>query len=60
MPIYAKFIDPYRGFSGGVTVGAHAGWSRLQTFASARGTSWRPAGRSRAGGVPLHHNLRTK
>ena len=25
-------IHPDRGFSGGVTVGAHAGWSRLQTF----------------------------
>jgi hypothetical protein len=29
MPIYAKFIDHHPVFSGGVTVGAHAGWSRL-------------------------------
>ena len=61
MPIYAKFIDPYRGFSGGVTVGAHAGWSRLQTFAFGLA---RPAGGPQAaqgaGGVSLHDILLTK
>ena len=61
MPIYAKFIDPYRGFSGGVTVGAHAGWSRLQSFAFGPA---RPAGGPQAaqgaGGVSLHDILLTK
>jgi type VI protein secretion system component Hcp len=61
MPIYAKFIDPYPVFSGGVTVGAHAGWSRLQTFEFGLA---RPAGGPQAaqgsGGVSLHDILVTK
>jgi hypothetical protein len=61
MPIYAKFIDPYRGCSGGVTVGAHAGWSRLQTFAFGLA---RPAGGPQAtqgsGEVSAHEIVVTK
>ena len=61
MPIYAKFIDRYPVFSGGVMVGAHAGWSRLQTFEF--GLARPPAGPQAAqgsGGVSLHDILVTK
>ena len=61
MPIYAKFIDRYPVFSGGVMVGAHAGWSRLQTFAFGLA---RPAGGPQAtqgsGGVSVHEIVVTK
>lgn len=60
MPIYAKFIDPYPVFSGGVTVGAHTGWSRLQTFAFGLRPAGDPQAAQGSGGVSLHDILVTK
>jgi hypothetical protein len=60
MPIYAKFIDPYPVFSGGVTVGAHAGWSRLYTFQLDLLPAGGPQAAQGSGGVSPHHILVTK
>jgi glucose/arabinose dehydrogenase len=41
MPAYVEFHgSAFPSFSGGVTVGAHAGWSRLQ---SVELLGWKPA-----------------
>ena len=61
MPAYAKFFVHDGGFRGGVMVGAHAGWSKLESVAF---TQLRPAGGVQAvrepGGVPLSEILVTK
>jgi glucose/arabinose dehydrogenase len=50
MPAYVEFHgSAFPSFSGGVTVGAHAGWSRLQ---SVELLGWKPASGAQAGREP--------